>query len=301
MSKIETALSKARGRVVRLVSVENALPGKDLVPLDQRSIANREAERAAAAKALARMEERWLLDPAALADRRIISVGAAETDVVMIFRELRTKILQTAQTNCTIMVTPITKGGDGGFVAANLAVSFALDDSKTALLLDCSLGAPLFKHLTASADVPGITDYLKSENVGLEQIIHPVGVRRLRVIPTGRRHDRVADYFTSGKMRHLLSELRQRYPDRYVVLGAPPITESADANILMELADYVVLVVPYAMVTEAEIADAAKLIGDKKLLGVVFSGLPTLPRERYTFSGWVAGLLGFRRGRARKG
>ena len=298
MSKIENALAKARARVVRLETSPSAAEGRSIVPFEQRSLTVQDAERIAARKALARMEEPWLLDSRALEARRIIGMGAADTDVVMVFRELRTKILQTATTNCNIMVTSISRSGDGAFVAANLAVSFALDDSKTAVLLDCSLGDPLFPDLTSSTDALGITDYLKSDEIVLEQIIHPVGVRRLRVIPTGRRHDRVAEYFTSMKMRHLLSELRQRYPDRYIFLGAPPLTESADAHILMELADYVVLVVPYGTVTEAEIADAAKLIGEKKLLGVVFSGVPSLPRGRTTLSGWVAGLLGLRPKRA---
>lgn len=290
MSKIETALAKARGQVVRLGSVERATPGKGMVPMD-RSSADREAELVSAAKGLARMEEPWLLDAEALAAKRIINVETAAPDVVMVFRELRTKILQVAQKNCAILVAAISKDGDAGFVAANLAVSFSLDDTKTALLLDCSLGAPLFDYLT-SADAYGVTDYLRSDARSVEQIIQAVGIPRLRLIPAGRSHDGLAEYFTLAKMRKLLSELRERYPDRYLVLGAPPLTESADASILLDLADYAVLVVPYGRVTEAEIADAAKTIGERKLLGVVFSGVPALPQGKLGLSGWLRGLLG---------
>lgn len=293
MSKIESALAKARGRVIQLDPTKGTAPGKGIVPFEQRLPVTREPDRAAARKALARMEEPGLLDAAGLAARRILNVATSNPAVLMEFSELRTKILQVALKNCTIMVTSLAKGGDCGFVASNLAAAFALDDSKTALLLDCSLGAPLFEHLTPSPGALGITDYLRSDSVKLEQVIHPIGVRRLRLIPAGRSHDRLAEYFTLSKMRELLCEVRERYPDRYVVMGARDVTDSADAHILTELADYVVFVVPYGAVTERDINEAVKTIGGKKLLGVVFSSVPTLPKERTTLLGWLTGLVPF--------
>jgi Mrp family chromosome partitioning ATPase len=97
-------------------------------------------------------------------------------------------------------------------------------------------------------------------------------------------------------MRHLLSELRQRYVDRFIILDAPPITDSADARILAELADYAVLVVPYGAATEAQITAAAKLIGEKKLLGVVFSDMPRMPTEGLGSPWWLSLLTKLWRG-----
>jgi protein-tyrosine kinase len=286
MSKIESALAKARGRG-QLQSVKTTAPGTGIVAVEQRSAPHGEADRVAASKALTRMQEPRLLDAAALAERRIIHIGMADVEAVTAFRELRTKILQTAQKNCTIMVTSCADTGSSSSIATNLAIAFSLDDSKTAMLLDCNLGAPKLDHLVSSRDARGITDYLKGDGVGLEQVIHSVGVKRLRVIPAGRGHDHMAEYFTSNKMRELLNELRGRYIDRYIVLDAPPIVESADARVLVELADFAVLVVPYGSATEAQIAAAAKIIGEKKLLGVVFSDVPRLPKERLGLPWWL--------------
>jgi len=293
MSKIEKALAKAGGRVVRLGSVAKIATGKQLIATGERTSDNREIDLASASRMLARMEERAPLDAAALAERKIISVETADPDVIVAFRELRTKIVQVARGNCTIMVAPISKNADGGFVAANLAVSFSFDDTKSALLIDCSIGAPLFNHLSAPGAL-GITDYLKGDGVSVEQIIQSVGIRRLRLISAGRHHDKLAEYFTLAKMRGLVGELRERYPDRYLVFGAPPIGESADARILLDLVDYAVLVVPYGRLTEAEIADATKGIDKAKLLGAVFSGVPALPRDKRRLSGWLPGLFGAR-------
>lgn len=299
MSKIEKALAKAGGRVIRFGSAAGAAAGKQLVATGERGSPNRELDLASATRMLARMHERAPLDVVAIAERNIISVETADADVIVAFRELRTKIVQAARGNCTIMVAPVSKNADGGFVAANLAVSFALDDTKSALLIDCGLGTPLFDHLSAP-EALGITDYLKGEGLSVEQIIQSVGIRRLRLISAGRRHDKLAEYFTLAKMRGLIGELRERYPDRYLVLGTPSIGESADARILLDLADYAVLVVPYGRLTEAEIAEATKGIDKGKLLGVVFSGVPTVPRDKRRPSGWLRGLFGMRPKRHRE-
>jgi Mrp family chromosome partitioning ATPase len=293
MSKIEAALAKVRGRVVRLEPGGGAkAPGTDIVPTSGRSVVDRQAQQAIATTSLRRMNESWLLDPRALANQRIIHFGMADAHAALAFRDLRTKILQATQENCSIVVTSCAKDRDSSLVATNLAVSFSLDDSKTATLINCDLTAPAIDELVQSEDRIGITDYLRGEAVRLEQIIHPIGLPRLRVIPAGKSHDSMAEYFTLQKMRELLSELRARYVDRYVVLNAPPLFESADTRVLIGLADYVVLVVPYGSVTESQIANAAKVIGDKKLLGAVFSDMPWLPSNHRGVLGWLARLAG---------
>lgn len=303
MSKIETALAKAgKGRVVQLDSVGRGKPGTtELVPVRQeRSLVNRQQQMASAATALKRMNEPWLLDAKALGDRRLIHMEMVDTDVAMAFRDLRTKVLQVAQENCTVAVTTCAKGYDSCLVAANLAVSFSLDDCKTAMLLDCNLnGSSSLERLTGVAGEYGLTDYLRNNDVSLDQIIHAIGLQRFRLIPKGKSHDQMAEYFTLAKMRELLEELRARHIDRYIVLNAPPIVESADARVLAELADYVILVVPYGRVTEGQIAQAVKMIEDKKLLGVVFSDMPWLPSGHRGVFGWLARLSGFGHKRSR--
>jgi len=90
-----------------------------------------------------------------------------------------------------------------------------------------------------------------------------------------------AEYFTSRKVRGLLKGVQQRYPDRYIIINAPPVTNSADTRILAELADLVLLVVAYGRTTEQQIINAAKAIKSEKLLGIVFNDDPQLPRIKW--------------------
>ncbi|MHB8624053.1 MAG: tyrosine-protein kinase family protein [Sulfuricaulis sp.] len=279
MSKIEKALNKARAsgslRVVSPQSVRERTP--DSVPAVSQATALVE-QRNSASEAIARMQEITPLDKQALDLNRIIYPQLGENGTVRAFRELRTKIIQKSQgRNCVVMVTSVAGNGGSSFVTLNLGVAFAFDAGKTALLLDCNIRNPSLHRLFKSGTFHGLADYLENPEVDIADIIHPVGIDRLRIIPSGGRREIPSEYFTSSKMKRLLESITQRFHERYILIDAPPMTESADTQILAELCDYVVLVVPYARVTEAQVAASAKAIGEKKLLGIVFNDEPDPP------------------------
>ena len=147
--------------------------------------------------------------------------------------------------------------------------------------MDCNLRTPSLHRVFGPGAFPGLTDYLENTEMNVSEIIHPVGIERLRIIHSGGQRELPSEYFTSLKMKRLLDGVRQRYRERYIIMDAPPMTESADMQILAELCDYVVLVVPYGRVTESQIDACVKVIGETKLLGIVFNNEPALPAFRW--------------------
>ena len=282
MSKIEKALNKARSSgSLRVISsqpspAEQAPAGSLVAP--SVSAPTQIENRIAASQTIARMQEKSLLGKNELAQNRIIHPELGENDIVRAFREIRTKILQKSQgRNCTIMVTSVVGGGGSSFVTMNLGVAFAFDAGKTALLLDCNFKNPSLDRLFTPGNYHGLTDYLEHSDMDIDKIIHPVGIERLRVIPSGGRREISAEYFTSVKMHLMLDSIKQRYRERYIILDAPPMTESADTQILAELCDYVVLVVPYGRTLDSQIDACVRTIGEKKLLGIIFNNEPVTP------------------------
>ncbi len=280
MSKIEKALNKARAAgLLRVIpsSDPNVEPLRQ-VELTARALVIRPEQRLISSSTIARMRERTPLGKSVLGKYRIIYPELGENATVRAFRELRTKILQkTHGANCTIMVTAVTNQGGCSFVAMNLSAAFAFDAGKTALLIDCNFRSPSAQNLFTSAKIRGLTDYLEHPEMDVADIIHAVGIERLRVIPSGGQREFPAEYFTSARMRGFLDEVSRRYEERFIILDAPPMTETADARILADLCDYVVLVAPYGKVTENQVSACAKAIGDKKLLGVVLNNEPRPP------------------------
>jgi protein-tyrosine kinase len=280
MSKIEKALNKARtAGILRIVSqpAPGAAPKSEALSTSRAIVPNLE-QRAISSNAISRMREKTLLAQNILAENRIIYPELGENAAVRAFRELRTKILQkTRGGNCTIMVTSVTGQGGCSFVALNLGAAFAFDAGKTALVMDCNFRNPSLHNLFGSERRHGLTDYLEHSEIDIAEIIHSVGIERLRVIPAGGKREIPAEYFTTVKMKELLDSITRRYVERFVILDAPPMTETADTRILAELCDFVLLVVPYGKVTETQISACAKAIGDKKLFGIVFNNEPRPP------------------------
>lgn len=277
MSKIEEALEKARSQQSGGHQSSAPETGLQLRTVPDRDEADFE-EHLAADRQLARMSEPWQRSRKELAESGIIYPGMKDNRVANAFRELRTKILQaTRGKNCAMLVTSTSKSAGCSFVARNLAVAFSFDESKTALLMDCNLADPSHHELISSDIKRGLTDYLRADNLSVEQIISPVGIQRLRLIPAGGQPDINAEYFTSIKMKRLLKSIKERYPDRYIIIDAPPVIHSADARILAEVCDYAILVVPYGRATDAQVLKASKAIGAHKLIGIVFNDEPQLP------------------------
>jgi len=205
-----------------------------------------------------------------------------ETRTVRAFRELRTKIIQKTQgRNCVIMVTSVVSGGGSTFVATNLGAAFSFDAGKTALLMDCNLNNPSLHRLFGDRNFRGLTEYMDNSGMDIAEIIHQVGIERLRVIPCGERREIAAEYFSSLKLKQLLVSITERYRERYIIIDAPPMSESADTQILAELCDYVLLVVPYGRVTDSQVNACAKAFSDKKLLGIIFNNEPEPPKLKW--------------------
>ena len=275
MSKIEKALNRVREGRGGLQVVP--FTGSSPVPLAGTSVVADPGGRPETIANMAKGEVR-LLNAGELEQRGIISPQREDT-AIQVFRELRTKIIQSTRgKNAVILVTSVRDGCGTSFVARNLAAAFAFDMRKTALLIDCNLNNPSVHKLLAKPGALGLLDYFENPNLDVREIIHPVGIARCRLITTGARRDVHDEHFTSEKMRHLIETLRRRYNERFIVIDGPPMSQLADIRVLAELADYAVIVARYASTTNAQIDACIDAVGEKKVVSVVFNDEPRVPR-----------------------
>lgn len=281
MSKIEKALRKARdgGTMAGQSLVRTQRENKGAVDQPASSVSSSLVTGTAeSAATIAFMHQPVSLDTHGRLTQKIIYPEASENATIRALREIRTKVVQKiANSNCVIMVTGSSLGSGVSFVSVNLAAAFALDAARTSLLIDCNIRDPYLHHLATGEIKSGLTNYLTNTRGDIADIILPTGISRMRVIPAGVNIDPTVEYFTMDRMRRLIRSVRERYPDRNVILDCPPIARSADAQILLELCDYVLVVVPYARATPSRLQSALKLIDSRKLLGVILNEEPGLP------------------------
>jgi Mrp family chromosome partitioning ATPase len=204
--------------------------------------------------------------------KKLIYPGTPSKHVLNIFRELRTQLLQLQRKkNFVCMVTSVSHNGGGTYVTQNLASVFALDKTKTSLIVDANLYSPSVQDLIFGEAEAGITDYLSSSHLSIKDVVYATGVPRLRAIPLGTNCEGAAEYFASEKMQGFIEEVKDRYADRYIFIDAPPVSHSSEARILADLVDLVVLVVPHGLVTADKVEAAIDVIGKDKLAGLVYN------------------------------
>lgn len=275
MSKIQEALDKIRaGDAARQVGQihDAAASGNAADATQQGSLTSKPPS---AVTEIAQMQEHGLRTQQELADLCIISGDVCEDRLLNSLRELRTSIFQRLEPGKRIiMITSVADGGGTSFVARNLAAAIALDEGKTALIIDCNLKRPNVSRLADCKRNPGLRGFLKDTTINPEDIICRTGVPRLRIIPAGDELEGVHEYFTSLRLKQLLIELERRYPERYIILDAPSIADDADARILVDVSDYAALVVPYGRATIPQVIQSAKQIGKDKFLGLIFNNEP---------------------------
>lgn len=228
------------------------------------------------ARSLALLDEPKALTTRELEERRVIHRNDSVREQADAFRELRTRLLAAGgERNFVTLVAPVSHGCGGSFVARNLAAAFAFDDTKTSLLIDCDVLHPS-QHTALRVDTTagGLMDYLEDSSLDVAKILYRTGVPRLRLIPSGRQRETTGESFSSFRMRAMIDSVRSRYSDRYIILDSPSVLGSPDARILSELADLVVLVAGYGLVTPEKIESALASFPSEKVAGVVFNHLP---------------------------
>lgn len=211
----------------------------------------------------------------------IIEYNSEHAHVVQSFRKARTLLLQQAgDTNFVTMVTGMRPGSGASFVARNLAAALAFDEARTALLVDCNRESPSVDNIVGGNPRLGLTDLLeRPAEISIADIIYSTGVPRLRAVPIGSGRNRPAEYFTTQRMKAFLDVTRARYPDRYTIVDAPSMEESADPRILADWCQYVILVVRYGETTRDELLEAVATFPREKFVGVIFNDFDTADDE----------------------
>jgi len=157
-----------------------------------------------------------------LYEKKVVFTGMRQRELLNAFREVRIRLLEKSKTdNMVVLVASVTTQGGSSFFGFNLAATFALDQHKTALYVDCNPYSSAAEKYVSGEVSLGLTHYLTDYTVPLKSIIYPSGIERLRVIPSGGSSESSAEFFNSKRMEVFVAEIKARYPDRFIVLDAP--------------------------------------------------------------------------------
>lgn len=188
------------------------------------------------------------------------------------FRTLRSRLYQIRATQPlrTLLVTSSVPGEGKTFVTSNLAQAFVRQPDRRVLIIDADLRCPRLHAPLGAPTTPGLTDFLRGDVDELAVIQHGQE-GNLCFIAGGKQVKDPSELLSNGKLKKLLDRVTPVFD--WVVLDSPPCLPVADATMLADLCDGVLLIVR-AGKTRTELAQrAGQELQGKNVIGVVLNAV----------------------------
>lgn len=260
MSKIAKALEKAKENRLKQAGAETAQ--------------NQETSNTSECDVKPRYSMTRVIDvDESLTEENAILLGLEDCVVRDRYNLLRTQLLQRTRDKGwnTIMITSPTPGEGKTVTAINLALSMARESQQTSLLVDANFRKPMIREYMGLGDAnKGLADYLTEDVPVSEMLINP-GVEKLVVLPSGQSRPNTVDLLGSPKLKSLVKDLKNRYPDRYVIYDCPHLLNMPDSLVFSTYVDAVVLVVDQTRSTRDQVREAIKVLEGRNLIGTVLN------------------------------
>ncbi|MGH9717552.1 MAG: CpsD/CapB family tyrosine-protein kinase [Candidatus Acidiferrales bacterium] len=212
---------------------------------------------------------RWQLDPKV----NVFANGSSSSRGAEQFRTLRSRLyqLRSNQPLRTLLITSAVPAEGKTFVASNLSHAIVRQPDRRVLVIDADLRCPRL-HLPFGAPTsPGLTDYLRGEADEAAVIQCGQGSSNLCLITGGSEVTNPSELLANGRLATLLKRVIPVFD--WVILDSPPCLPVADATILAEFCDAVLLVVR-AGVTPSDIAQRAlQELQSRNIAGVVLNAV----------------------------
>ncbi len=224
---------------------------------------------------------RW--DDAAI-DRNLVALRDPQSFEAEQFKILRTNILfpLAGRPPRSILLTSTAPGEGKTFAAANLAISIALNINRYVLLIDADLRRPQMHTRFGFPPVPGLSNYL-ADGRSLSTLLLHTKVEKLTLLPAGPPPNNPSELISSERMANLLTEVTARYPDRLIVIDAPPPAMAAETGVLARQVDGILVVVRYSSTRREALADLINRVGEKKILGSIVNRVETADSRYYGY------------------
>lgn len=199
------------------------------------------------------------------------------------YRMIRSNIqfMSVDQPRKTIMITSANPSDGKSLTAANLSLTMAQAGLRT-ILVDADLRQPKQHTLFNINNRIGLTDVLAPSHLDLNKVLRGTSVENLLILPSGTRPPNPTELLGSQKMAQLLEALSAAAD--VVILDSMPVLPVADAVVLSNRVDGVVLVVDSTRTRRSDLKKAIQILrkADAKILGAVLNRVPSKMTRYYS-------------------
>jgi capsular exopolysaccharide synthesis family protein len=211
---------------------------------------------------------RWHPDPnVSIFSNPGLSMHAAEQ-----FRTLRSRLYQLrgSQQLRTLLIASSLPAEGKTFVSNNLAQAIVRQPDRRCLIIDADLRCSRLHVPLGAPPSPGLTEYLSGEADEMTVIQHGME-GNLCFIPGGKEVANPSELLLNGRLKTLLERVTPVFD--WVILDSPPLLPVADASLLADHVDGVILVIRAAS-TQTSVAErACQELQGRNVVGVVLNAV----------------------------
>ena len=227
----------------------------------------------------------WHVDPHVnIFSNPALSANAAEQ-----FRTLRSRLYQLrgSQQLRTLLIASSLPAEGKTFVTNNLAQAMVHQRDRRCLIIDADLRCSRLHVPLGAPPFPGLTDYLAGDADEVAVIQHGQE-GNLCFIPGGNEVANPSELLLNGRLKTLLEKVTPIFD--WVILDSPPLLPVADASLLADHVDGVILVVRAASTPTVAAARACQELQRRNVLGVVLNAVEhSHAYGAYQFAGYGYG------------
>jgi receptor protein-tyrosine kinase len=241
--------------------------------------------------------DKLIINTERLNERGFISSPDSAHHIQEEFRHIKRKLInnafggaaKTLHHSNLVMVSSSNANEGKTFISINLALSIALEQNKTVLLVDADVLRPSLHRELEFEKKEGLLEYLLSEVSSLSEVIYPTNITNLKIIPAGKPHHLTNELLASERMEHLAKELAERYPDRLVIFDCPPILGVTETPVLSSLVGQAVIVVEESKTKIDDVKRAVSQLNEDIAVGFVINKTIRSKKDVYGYYGYGYG------------
>lgn len=212
-----------------------------------------------------RPQPKVVIDLDRLSRAGYLTPGDTQSRIADDFRQIRRALISNVEHpadparprhEALVMVTSALPGEGKTFCAINLAISIAMSVDMSVLLVDADVLKPSVTSRLGLAPAKGLLDILAKPGVDPAEVILATNIPKLALLPAGTPNHRASELLESAALEQLLHDLAARFPDRLIVLDAPPLLLTTVAPALAQRMGQVVMVVEAARTARSAVAQA---------------------------------------------
>lgn len=198
------------------------------------------------------------------------------------FRTLRSRLYQmrNIQPLQTVLITSAVPGDGKTFVTHNLAQAIVRQPDRHVLVIDGDLRSSRLHASLGAPKTPGLSDYLRGD-VDEWSIIQRGQESDLFMIPGGQAVANPSELLSNVRLKALVDRVAPLFD--WIIFDSPPCVPVADARMIAEVCDGVILVVRAGATPSESAQKAAQEFQGKGIVGVV---LNTVARSAFAYSSY---------------